>query len=213
MAGAFISCRQIYYAICVLFKDQGSLRVQGGGKAVLIDPCLECAMHSTLIVQSQFKRVFDLYHDFQLLTDGYESVVSRQMWYQLNDHGKVEHLFNQRRARTKSVDPGCRRQPTPAALPRAPVDHGYVIIFYSSKGWLFQSHRCHNKSASDVRFLGSSSSVLLTAGASSGEFNLALWDTLLPQSRALVHSWVAHTEGATVAMYIPNQQVGFLMTC
>uniref|UniRef100_A0A183GLM1 WD_REPEATS_REGION domain-containing protein n=1 Tax=Heligmosomoides polygyrus TaxID=6339 RepID=A0A183GLM1_HELPZ len=70
----------------------------------------------------------------------------------------------------------------------------------------FFSHRCHNKSASDVRFLGSSSSVLLTAGASSGEFNLALWDTLLPQSRALVHSWVAHTEGATVAMYIPNQQ-------
>uniref|UniRef100_A0A1I7WD56 WD_REPEATS_REGION domain-containing protein n=1 Tax=Heterorhabditis bacteriophora TaxID=37862 RepID=A0A1I7WD56_HETBA len=70
----------------------------------------------------------------------------------------------------------------------------------------FQSQRCHNKSASDVRFLGHSSSVLVTAGASSGEFNLGLWDTLLPQNRALVHSWVAHVEGATVAMYLPNQQ-------
>ncbi|EYB84442.1 hypothetical protein Y032_0316g2289 [Ancylostoma ceylanicum] len=70
----------------------------------------------------------------------------------------------------------------------------------------FFSQRCHNKSASDVRFVGHSSSVLVTAGASSGEFNLALWDTLLPQSRALVHSWVAHPEGATVAMYMPNQQ-------
>ncbi|RCN45114.1 WD domain, G-beta repeat protein [Ancylostoma caninum] len=71
----------------------------------------------------------------------------------------------------------------------------------------FFSQRCHNKSASDVRFVGHSSSVLVTAGASSGEFNLALWDTLLPQSRALVHTWVAHPEGATVAMYMPNQQV------
>ncbi|VDM54577.1 unnamed protein product [Angiostrongylus costaricensis] len=50
------------------------------------------------------------------------------------------------------------------------------------------------------------SSVLITAGASSGEFNLALWDTLLPQNRALVHSWVAHNEGASVAMYLPSQQ-------
>ncbi|KAK5967217.1 hypothetical protein GCK32_000230 [Trichostrongylus colubriformis] len=70
----------------------------------------------------------------------------------------------------------------------------------------FFSQRCHSKSASDVRFLARSSSVLITAGASSGEFNLGLWDTLLPQSRALVHTWVAHTEGATVAMYMPNQQ-------
>ncbi|VDK48568.1 unnamed protein product [Cylicostephanus goldi] len=78
----------------------------------------------------------------------------------------------------------------------------------------FFSQRCHNKSASDVRFVGHSSSVLITAGASSGEFNLGLWDTLLPQSRALVHSWVAHPEGATVAMYIPNQQVSSLwMVC
>ncbi|CAD6187487.1 unnamed protein product [Caenorhabditis auriculariae] len=70
----------------------------------------------------------------------------------------------------------------------------------------FFSQRCHNKSASDVRFLGHSSSVLITAGASSLDYNLGLWDTLLPQNRALVHTWVAHTEGATCAMYLPNQQ-------
>ncbi|CAB3399146.1 unnamed protein product [Caenorhabditis bovis] len=70
----------------------------------------------------------------------------------------------------------------------------------------FFSQRCHNKSASDVRFLGHSSSVLVTAGSSSLDYNLGLWDTLLPQNRALVHSWVAHTEGATCAMYLPCQQ-------
>ncbi|WKY17140.1 hypothetical protein Q1695_001621 [Nippostrongylus brasiliensis] len=59
----------------------------------------------------------------------------------------------------------------------------------------FFSHRCHNKAASDVRFLGPSSSVLVTAGASSGEFNLSLWDTLLPQNRALVHSWTIVSGG------------------
>ncbi|CAI5454853.1 unnamed protein product [Caenorhabditis angaria] len=70
----------------------------------------------------------------------------------------------------------------------------------------FFSQRCHNKSAADVRFLGHSSSVLITAGSSSLDYNLGLWDTLLPQNRALVHSWVAHTEGSTCAMYLPNQQ-------
>uniref|UniRef100_A0A8R1HL41 WD_REPEATS_REGION domain-containing protein n=1 Tax=Caenorhabditis japonica TaxID=281687 RepID=A0A8R1HL41_CAEJA len=71
------------------------------------------------------------------------------------------------------------------------------------------SQRCHNKTATDVRFLGHSSSVLLTAGSSSLDYNLGLWDTLLPNNRALVHSWVAHPEGATCAMYIPSQQTIF----
>ncbi|CAI2358263.1 unnamed protein product [Caenorhabditis sp. 36 PRJEB53466] len=73
----------------------------------------------------------------------------------------------------------------------------------------FFSQRCHNKSATDVRFLGHSSSVLLTAGLSSLDFNLGLWDTLLPTNRALVHSWAAHPEGATCALYIPSQQTIF----
>ncbi|NP_001368760.1 RAVE complex protein Rav1 C-terminal domain-containing protein [Caenorhabditis elegans] len=73
----------------------------------------------------------------------------------------------------------------------------------------FFSQRCHNKSATDVRFLGHSASVLLTAGSSSLDYNLGLWDTLLPTNRALVHSWVAHPEGATCALYVPNQQTIF----
>ncbi|KAK6008913.1 hypothetical protein OSTOST_26190, partial [Ostertagia ostertagi] len=59
-----------------------------------------------------------------------------------------------------------------------------------------KSQRCHNKSASDVRFFAHSSSVLVTAGASSGEFNLGLWDTLLPQTRALVAYTGAPPAGA-----------------
>ncbi|CAJ0596954.1 unnamed protein product, partial [Cylicocyclus nassatus] len=70
----------------------------------------------------------------------------------------------------------------------------------------FFSQRCHSKSASDVRFVDHSSTVLITAGNSSGDSNLALWDTLLSQSSALVHSWVAHPEGATAVMYLPRQQ-------
>ncbi|UMM43904.1 hypothetical protein L5515_019209 [Caenorhabditis briggsae] len=73
----------------------------------------------------------------------------------------------------------------------------------------FFSQRCHNKSAADVCFLGHSSSVLLTAGSSSLDYNLGLWDTLLPTNRALVHSWAAHPEGATCALYVPNQQTIF----
>ncbi|PAV73995.1 hypothetical protein WR25_00482 [Diploscapter pachys] len=70
----------------------------------------------------------------------------------------------------------------------------------------FFSARCHNKTACDVRFLGHSASVLLTAGCSSLDQNLGLWDTLLPQNKALVHTWACHPEGAQVALYLPNQQ-------
>ncbi|PAV74529.1 hypothetical protein WR25_26807 [Diploscapter pachys] len=69
-----------------------------------------------------------------------------------------------------------------------------------------QNTRCHNKIACDVRFLGHSASVLLTAGCSSLDQNLGLWDTLLPQNKALVHTWACHPEGAQVALYLPNQQ-------
>uniref|UniRef100_A0A914ZRW3 RAVE complex protein Rav1 C-terminal domain-containing protein n=1 Tax=Parascaris univalens TaxID=6257 RepID=A0A914ZRW3_PARUN len=70
----------------------------------------------------------------------------------------------------------------------------------------FFNQKCHSKSAADVKFVGSSSSVLVTAGFSSGDQNVALWDTLLPQSKAMVHSWVAHPEGASSIMYLRSQQ-------
>uniref|UniRef100_A0A914REX1 WD_REPEATS_REGION domain-containing protein n=1 Tax=Parascaris equorum TaxID=6256 RepID=A0A914REX1_PAREQ len=73
-------------------------------------------------------------------------------------------------------------------------------------GQYAKNQKCHSKSAADVKFVGSSSSVLVTAGFSSGDQNVALWDTLLPQSKAMVHSWVAHPEGASSIMYLRSQQ-------
>lgn len=54
-----------------------------------------------------------------------------------------------------------------------------MIIFFP------QSYQCHNKLASDFVFLGSCS-LLATAGHSSESKNVALWDSLLPQKKALV---------------------------
>uniref|UniRef100_A0A9J2PHZ4 RAVE complex protein Rav1 C-terminal domain-containing protein n=1 Tax=Ascaris lumbricoides TaxID=6252 RepID=A0A9J2PHZ4_ASCLU len=70
----------------------------------------------------------------------------------------------------------------------------------------FFNQKCHSKSAADVKFVGSSSSVLVTAGLSSGDQNVALWDTLMPQSKAMVHNWIAHPEGASSIMYLQGQQ-------
>ncbi|KAK0411859.1 hypothetical protein QR680_005883 [Steinernema hermaphroditum] len=70
----------------------------------------------------------------------------------------------------------------------------------------FFNQKCHQKTASDVKFLGQTSSVLVTAGHGTGDVNLALWDTLLPQSKAMVHSWVTHPDGATSLHYLPHSQ-------
>lgn len=51
---------------------------------------------------------------------------------------------------------------------------------------IFQSHQCHNKGTSDFVFLGSSS-VLATTGNSSESRNVVLWDTLMPQRKAVIH--------------------------
>ncbi|TKR87267.1 hypothetical protein L596_011689 [Steinernema carpocapsae] len=70
----------------------------------------------------------------------------------------------------------------------------------------FFNQKCHQKTAADVKFLGQTSSVLVTAGHGTGDINVALWDTLLPQSKAMVHSWVTHTDGATSLHYLPHSQ-------
>ncbi|CAJ0582912.1 unnamed protein product, partial [Mesorhabditis spiculigera] len=67
----------------------------------------------------------------------------------------------------------------------------------------FFNVKAHSKSAADVRFLGQSSSQLLTAGAGAGDLNLCLWDTLMPTSKACVQNWSCHPEGATCAIYLP----------
>lgn len=74
----------------------------------------------------------------------------------------------------------------------------------------FQSQKSHTKSASDVRFMGQTSSLLITAGHSTGDQNVVLWDTLLPQSKAMVHSFVGHPDGATCALYLSSSQVNGL---
>ncbi|GFS07033.1 DmX-like protein 2 [Elysia marginata] len=48
------------------------------------------------------------------------------------------------------------------------------------------SFQCHNKTTSDFQFVGSSS-MLATAGQSSENRNVCLWDTLLPLRSSLVH--------------------------
>ncbi|EJD75711.1 hypothetical protein LOAG_17206 [Loa loa] len=73
-------------------------------------------------------------------------------------------------------------------------------------GQYAKNQKCHSKSAADVRFLGSTSSVLVTAGLSLSDENISLWDTLMPQSKAQIHSWTAHPEGATSVMYLSSYQ-------
>ncbi|CAJ0959160.1 unnamed protein product, partial [Mesorhabditis belari] len=73
----------------------------------------------------------------------------------------------------------------------------------------FFNVKCHNKTATEVGFIGQSASQLVTAGTSSGDINLCLWDTLMPSSKSCVQSWSCHPEGATCALYVPSQHAIF----
>ncbi|GMR60970.1 hypothetical protein PMAYCL1PPCAC_31165, partial [Pristionchus mayeri] len=69
----------------------------------------------------------------------------------------------------------------------------------------FFSMKAHNRTTSDARFVSHSSSILLTAGDSTTEANVCLWDTLLPSCRSCVHAFGGegkHFEGATCALYL-----------
>ncbi|CAG9539942.1 unnamed protein product [Cercopithifilaria johnstoni] len=93
----------------------------------------------------------------------------------------------------------------------ASVDNDGILCLWQTVQGLpvkkpFFNQKCHSKSAADVRFLGSASSVLVTAGLSLSDENICLWDTLMPQSKALIHSWTAHPEGATSVMYLSSYQ-------
>ncbi|VDO12560.1 unnamed protein product [Brugia timori] len=84
-----------------------------------------------------------------------------------------------------------------------PVKKPFFVSFFIADN---TNQKCHSKSAADVRFLGSASSVLVTAGLSLSDENISLWDTLMPQSKALIHSWTAHPEGATSVIYLSSCQ-------
>ncbi|TSL10182.1 DmX-like protein 1 [Bagarius yarrelli] len=66
--------------------------------------------------------------------------------------------------------------------------------------------QCHNKTAHDFVFVGSSS-LIATAGLSTDNRNVCLWDTLLMPSSSLVHGFICHESGATVLALAPKQQL------
>ncbi|XP_064339465.1 dmX-like protein 1 isoform X5 [Camelus dromedarius] len=66
--------------------------------------------------------------------------------------------------------------------------------------------QCHNKTANDFVFV-SSSSLIATAGLSTDNRNICLWDTLVAPANSLVHAFTCHDSGATVLAYAPKHQV------
>ncbi|ESO86705.1 hypothetical protein LOTGIDRAFT_166979 [Lottia gigantea] len=65
---------------------------------------------------------------------------------------------------------------------------------------------CHNKTTSDFTFVGSSS-LIATAGHSSENRNVCLWDTLLPKRSSLVHAFKCHEHGSPAVVYAPQHQL------
>ncbi|KAM3868516.1 dmX-like protein 1 [Diretmus argenteus] len=65
---------------------------------------------------------------------------------------------------------------------------------------------CHNKTAHDFVFVGSSS-LIATAGLSTDNRNVCLWDTLVTPMNSLVHAFCCHESGATVLSLAPRQQL------
>ncbi|XP_047120921.1 dmX-like protein 2 [Schistocerca piceifrons] len=70
----------------------------------------------------------------------------------------------------------------------------------------FFTYQCHNKITSDFVFLGSCS-MLATAGHSSESKSVALWDSLLPQKKALITAFSIHDQGASSLVYAPQHQL------
>ncbi|XP_055017925.1 dmX-like protein 1 [Boleophthalmus pectinirostris] len=66
--------------------------------------------------------------------------------------------------------------------------------------------QCHNKTANDFVFV-SSSSLIATAGLSTDNRNVCVWDTLVPPANSLVHAFCCHDSGATVLCMAPRQQL------
>uniref|UniRef100_A0A8C2X9U8 Dmx like 1 n=1 Tax=Cyclopterus lumpus TaxID=8103 RepID=A0A8C2X9U8_CYCLU len=66
--------------------------------------------------------------------------------------------------------------------------------------------QCHNKTAHDFVFVGSSS-LIATAGLSTDNRNVCLWDTLVTPANSLVHAFCCHESGATVLLMASRQQL------
>uniref|UniRef100_G3UN45 Dmx like 1 n=1 Tax=Loxodonta africana TaxID=9785 RepID=G3UN45_LOXAF len=66
--------------------------------------------------------------------------------------------------------------------------------------------QCHNKTANDFVFV-SSSSLIATAGLSTDNRNVCLWDTLVAPANSLIHAFNCHDSGATVLAYAAKHQL------
>uniref|UniRef100_A0A3Q3KCG5 RAVE complex protein Rav1 C-terminal domain-containing protein n=1 Tax=Monopterus albus TaxID=43700 RepID=A0A3Q3KCG5_MONAL len=66
--------------------------------------------------------------------------------------------------------------------------------------------QCHNKTAYDFVFV-SSSTLIATAGLSTDNRNVCLWDTLVTPANSLVHAFCCHESGATVLAVASRQQL------
>ncbi|KAK2899244.1 hypothetical protein Q8A67_010662 [Cirrhinus molitorella] len=66
--------------------------------------------------------------------------------------------------------------------------------------------QCHNKTANDFVFVGSSS-LIATAGLSTDNRNVCLWDTLVTPAYSLVHAFSCHESGSTVLALASKQQL------
>ncbi|XP_063310187.1 dmX-like protein 1 isoform X1 [Pelobates fuscus] len=66
--------------------------------------------------------------------------------------------------------------------------------------------QCHNKTANDFVFV-SSSSLIATAGQSTDNRNVCLWDTLVSPTNSSIHAFTCHDSGATVISYAPKNQL------
>nr|XP_018898945.1 PREDICTED: dmX-like protein 2 isoform X2 [Bemisia tabaci] len=70
----------------------------------------------------------------------------------------------------------------------------------------FFTYQCHNKVTTDFVFLGSCS-LVATAGHSSDGRSVCLWDSLLPQKKALVTAFLCHDQGASSVVFAPQHQL------
>ncbi|XP_066150653.1 dmX-like protein 2 isoform X3 [Euwallacea fornicatus] len=82
----------------------------------------------------------------------------------------------------------------------------FQVGLSASVTWPFFTHLCHNKGISDFVFLGSCS-LLATAGHSSENKNVCIWDSIMPHNKALVMAFACHDQGASSLVFAPQHQV------
>ncbi|KAG8181368.1 hypothetical protein JTE90_008839 [Oedothorax gibbosus] len=70
----------------------------------------------------------------------------------------------------------------------------------------FFSTQCHSKQANDFAFL-SSSSLIATAGHSTDNRNVCLWDTLLPQGKSMIAGFQCHDNGCSSILYASQNHI------